>query len=63
MHGRFDAVGRRFDEAEERLTRLERAIHEVKLDLLRMENGILSAQQSALQAHLRMDEPPAAGQT
>jgi hypothetical protein len=34
-----------------------------KLDLLRMENGILSAQQSALQAHLRMDEPPAAGQT
>ena len=60
IHARFDAVGTRFDETEERLARLERAVHDLRSDLLRLEDGILSAQQSALQAHLRIDDdtPP-----
>ena len=63
MHGRFDTVGTRFDEGEERLTRLERSIDSLRSDILRLENGVLTAQQSALQAHLKLEgddpEPPA----
>jgi chromosome segregation ATPase len=56
MHGRFDTVGVRFDESEERLVRLERSIDSLRSDILRLENGVLSAQQSALQAHLKLDD-------
>lgn len=61
MNERFRAVGSRFDELEERMIRLEDGLRHVHSDLLRLENGVLNAQQSALQAHLRLDDKSQGG--
>lgn len=58
MNERFRAVGVRFDEVDERLARVETGMRDIHSDLLRLENGVLNAQQSALEAHLRLDEEP-----
>ena len=55
MNERFRAVGARFDELEERLMRIEDGMKEVHSDLLRLQNDVAKAQQSALEAHLRLD--------
>jgi hypothetical protein len=56
IHARFDSTGTRFDEFDERWLRLERNIDALRSDILRLENGVLNAQQSALQAHQRLGE-------
>jgi hypothetical protein len=56
MNDRFRAVGTRFDEVDERLSRLEDGMRELHSDMLRLHNGVLNAQQSALEAHLRLDD-------
>ena len=53
MNERFKAVGVRFDVLE---TKTDRIANELRQDMLRLGNGVLSAQQSALQAHLRLDQ-------
>lgn len=62
MNERFRAVGTRFDDLEERMTRVEDGLRQVHSDLLRLENGVLDAQQTALQAHLRLDESARGGE-
>ena len=58
MNGRFRAVGSRFDDVDERLLRVEGTMREIHSDLLCLQNDTLNAQQSALQAHLRLDDQP-----
>jgi hypothetical protein len=63
MNERFRAVGSRFDDVDERLTRFEDGMRAMHSDLLRLENNVLNAQQSALEAHLRLDQgSPGGGQ-
>ena len=62
MNERFRAVGMRFDEVDERLSRFEDGMRELHSDLLRLQSDILTAQQSALEAHLRLDEGSKGGE-
>jgi outer membrane murein-binding lipoprotein Lpp len=57
MLSRFEAVGMRFDGQDEQLSRLVREVHELRSDVLRLENGVLNAEQNALRANLRIDDP------
>ena len=61
MNERFQAVGSRFDEVDERLMRFEDGMRAIHSDILRLENDVLNAQQSALEAHLRLGEGSAPG--
>lgn len=62
MNERFRAVGARFDDVEEHISRVEDGVKQLQIDLLRMENGVLNAQQAALQAHIRLDDRPEPGE-
>lgn len=56
MTDRLRAAGTRFDDLDERLGRVEDGMKQVHSDLLQLQNDILAAQQSALHAHLRLDD-------
>jgi hypothetical protein len=62
MNDRFRAVGSRFDEVDERLVRFEDGMRGLHSDMLRLQNDLLNAQQSALEAHLRLDGDGEGGQ-
>jgi septation ring formation regulator EzrA len=62
MNDRFRAVGTRFDEVDERLSRLGDGMRELHSDMLRLQNDVINAQQSALEAHLRLDDDEQGGQ-
>jgi chromosome segregation ATPase len=55
MHGRLDATGQRFDELEERVSRLERTLDALRADVTGLQNAFLDARQSSLEARLRPD--------
>jgi hypothetical protein len=56
MNDRFRAVGSRFDDVDERLTRFEDGMRDLHTDILRLQNDLLNAHQSALEAHIRLDD-------